>query len=155
LGQSFEARVDRTFLLGVGAQKAGTTWLHQTLAAVPKVNFGVRKEYHIWDVLSSDLFKKLRVTAAMVQDGVTDAAIRYRMQNESGYYAYYFNTLLDSGCRLAGDITPSYSALSSDDWTRVREVLHLIDAKLRVVFLMRDPFERCWSAVRMEKRFKN
>ncbi len=40
------------------------------------------------------------------------------------------------------------------DW-RVREVLHLIDAKLRVVFLMRDPFERCWSAVRMEKRFKN
>ena len=43
----------RTFLLGVGAQKAGTTWLHKYLTASPQMVRGYRKEYHVFD--SSDL----------------------------------------------------------------------------------------------------
>ena len=48
--------VDRTFLLGVGAMKAGTTWLHDYLAASPQCQPGVRKEYHVFDSL--DLAKE-------------------------------------------------------------------------------------------------
>ncbi len=43
----------KTFLLGVGAQKAGTTWLHRYLADSQQVVRGYRKEYHVFD--SSDL----------------------------------------------------------------------------------------------------
>ena len=43
--------MNRTFLLGVGAMKAGTTWLHDYLAASPQCEPGVRKEYHVFDSL--------------------------------------------------------------------------------------------------------
>ncbi len=43
---------DGIFLLGVGAQKAGTSWLHQQLHSRPDANFGFCKEYHIHDVLT-------------------------------------------------------------------------------------------------------
>ena len=43
--------MDRTFLLGVGAMKAGTTWLHDHLAASPQCEPGRRKEYHVFDSL--------------------------------------------------------------------------------------------------------
>lgn len=147
-----EQNMNKTFLLGVGAQKAGTTWLHRTLSSIDRVNFGVKKEYHVWDAISSDMFKKVLVTDAMVNDGIQNAAIRYKMQNVPGYYSSYFNNLLTEDYVLSGDITPEYAALSVKDWYRVREELRLIDARLRIVFLMRDPFERCWSSVRMEKK---
>jgi hypothetical protein len=101
------------------------------------------------------MFKKVRVTDAMVSDGVENAAIRYKMQNVPGYYSSYFNELFTGGCVLSGDITPEYATLSVRDWKQALHELRLIDAQLRIVFLMRDPFERCWSSVRMEKRNYN
>jgi hypothetical protein len=74
------------------------------------------------------------------------------MQNVPGYYSSYFNELFSGDCILSGDITPSYAALSIEDWIRIRHELSFINARLRIVFLMRDPFERCWSAVRMSKK---
>lgn len=35
--------------LGIGAQKAGTTWLHANLAQHPRVRFPGGKEVHFWD----------------------------------------------------------------------------------------------------------
>jgi hypothetical protein len=147
--------MNRTFLLGVGAQKAGTTWLHRTVSSSEQANFGIKKGYHIWDAISSDLFSKFLVTDTMLSDGLNNAVIRYKMQNIPGYYSSYFNGLLSGNCTISGDVTPSYAALSSEDWVRVRTELKLINARLCIVFLMRDPFERCWSSVRMEKRKNN
>lgn len=36
----------KTFLLGIGAQKAGTTWLYQYLSEHPSCDFTLGKEYH-------------------------------------------------------------------------------------------------------------
>jgi len=35
--------------LGIGAQKAGTSWLHANLAQHPRVRFPAEKEVHFWD----------------------------------------------------------------------------------------------------------
>jgi LPS sulfotransferase NodH len=35
--------------LGIGAQKAGTTWLYEALAAHPAIGFPAGKEIHFWD----------------------------------------------------------------------------------------------------------
>jgi hypothetical protein len=35
--------------LGIGAQKAGTTWLYEALAQHPQVRFPAGKEVHFWD----------------------------------------------------------------------------------------------------------
>ena len=41
----------RTFLLGLGAQKAGTAWMHRYLESSPQCDPGFRKEYHVWDAV--------------------------------------------------------------------------------------------------------
>jgi hypothetical protein len=35
--------------LGIGAQKAGTTWLYEALAVHPEIRFPAGKEVHFWD----------------------------------------------------------------------------------------------------------
>jgi len=143
-----------TFLLGVGAQKAGTTWLYKALAAAPDVNFGITKEYHVWDAVYSEHCREFRVAPEACLVRRKGPSIRYRMQNEDGFYSKYFRDVLDTGCNLTGDITPSYACLSADNFRKIRSTLQAIGARLRVVFLMRDPFERNWSLVRMAKRKK-
>jgi hypothetical protein len=41
----------KTFILGVGAQKGGTTWLHRQLNKNKNIDLGFRKEYHIFDAI--------------------------------------------------------------------------------------------------------
>ena len=43
------ARVTKTFLLGVGAQKAGTTWVYRYLRSHPACAMGPIKEYAVFD----------------------------------------------------------------------------------------------------------
>ena len=45
----------KIFILGVGAQKAGTTWLHRQLIKSANFNFGHRKEYHVFDAMEKTL----------------------------------------------------------------------------------------------------
>ena len=39
----------KTFILGIGAQKAGTSWLHQYINNDQRANLGQMKEYHYWN----------------------------------------------------------------------------------------------------------
>jgi hypothetical protein len=41
----------KIFILGVGAQKGGTTWLHRQLNNNKNIDLGFRKEYHIFDAI--------------------------------------------------------------------------------------------------------
>jgi hypothetical protein len=41
--------MDGPDFLGIGAQKAGTSWLHANLAQHPRVRFPAGKEVHFWD----------------------------------------------------------------------------------------------------------
>ena len=43
----------KTFILGVGAQKCGTTWLYDQCKANKMVNTRFRKEYHILDSIEN------------------------------------------------------------------------------------------------------
>ena len=78
--------------------------------------------------------------------------LRFCMQEHDGFYECYFNSLLNSGAELTGDITPEYSLLSSDDFLKLRKKIEYTRAEIKCVFLMRDPIERCWSATRHAKR---
>lgn len=133
----------KCFVLGVGAQKCGTSWLHGYLSNNINANFGALKEYHIWDAL---YVQECHNFVAHKDDG-----LRFRLQNEKGAYEKYFSSLICNGINLTGDITPSYSGLSADCFSLIRDKIESSGFDLKVVFLMRDPFERCWSAVRMDR----
>lgn len=48
----------KIFILGIGAQKAGTTWLYQYIKNSPKANLGQLKEYHFWNMIFNKNHKK-------------------------------------------------------------------------------------------------
>lgn len=148
-----------TFILGVGAQKAGTTWLYKYLDRFDCVDLGMMKEYHIWDVRQDpQMFRRFRVDEAALfrhrdKPRFPRLKLRYAMQNIDGFYGFYFQSLLDApGRTITGDITPSYCALSVPALREIRKLLEARGFAVKVVFLMRDPVERIWSAVRMERR---
>lgn len=152
----------KTFVLGLGAQKAGTTWLHEYLNAFDFSNFGLHKEYHVWDALFSDDCEEFKVTPSMLVEQESGALIandasilRYSMQNFKGVYESYFANLLNENKWLTGDITPAYACLNSEQLFYIKSRIESMGMQVKVVFLMRDPFERCWSAVRMFKRNQN
>ena len=140
---------EKTFLLGVGAQKAGTTWLSSYIASSDRtVKFGNMKEFHIWDALYLPLCKK-RLLTKHDSRAHPDLNIRYQMQQSPEYYFDFFVSLMDGQSRgLAFDITPSYSGLSRDVFRTIQSGFASRHVRTKAVFLMRDPVERCWSNVR-------
>ena len=42
---------DKTFLLGIGAQKAGTSWLYEYLARRDEIFMSPIKEMHVFDII--------------------------------------------------------------------------------------------------------
>lgn len=150
----------KTFVLGVGAQKAGTTWLYEYLRSFEFSSFGMHKEYHIWDAVFCSACSEFAVPAkSLVQDTAQGIlaedgnVLRYAMQRFPGVYEGYFSSLISSDNKwLTGDITPAYACLSPDALLQIKRRIESAGMAVKVVFLMRDPFERCWSAIRMYKR---
>lgn len=142
----------RTFVLGMGAQKTGSSWLYRYIKSYFKANLGFNKEYHIWDILYTGFNEKKRVHRESITSLDSNEFIRYCMQNIDGFYEAYFSSVLNRGFEITGDITPAYSTLSAADLRTVRERLLRITPDLKVIFMMRDPFELCWSAARMLER---
>ncbi|MDG1663592.1 MAG: sulfotransferase [Pseudomonadales bacterium] len=156
----------KIFLLGVGCQKGGTTWLHRLLSKHPSVDLGFAKEYHIFDALHLDAceefmrdrLKKLKYL--MDENRVYDReADKYLLKSIDfcrdieNYFDYFDYLYLKSDrTRLVGDITPSYAGLAPSVLREIKRSLNARGFSVRVVFLMRDPVERVWSQVRMDRR---
>lgn len=143
---------EKVFILGVGAQKSGTTWLHAYIESFSNANMGFAKEYHIWDAICSPSLAEFKLKKSDIKGYNTTKFLRYAMQTIPGFYENYFNSLFNSGVKFTGDITPSYSALSCECFRNLYRKIKSIDAKMKCVFLMRDPVERCWSAARMTQK---
>ncbi len=152
----------------IGAQKAGTSWLHDYLGRSESVHFSRNKELHYFDVRAGQagmalrlrvealarLSEKLNTRATRlneyVVDRIVDAAELLSIYTGKGeaadrhlpYLEYLFTGW--KGAKLAADITPSYAILSRHDFADMAAV-----GDARFIFLMRDPVARLWSHVRM------
>lgn len=152
-----------TFLLGVGAQKCGTSWLHDMLLCSDQVDMGFNKEYHIFDARTLPECARFRNSPlnrydALVAKGATPGpksklAMRSNfLRDPESYYDYFSQRLAPPTIRLTGDITPSYSGLSIETLTQIRDGMAARGVPTKVMFLMRDPVERACSAIRMSRR---
>lgn len=101
--------------LGIGAQKAGTTWLHSMLSQHPQLYLPEAKELHYWDK-------------------------QYPQAPVQAYLDFFHRV----DC-LEGEITPSYAALPLSTIHVIHQ--HLPDLKL--IYSLRNPIERAWSAACM------
>ena len=150
------------FLLGVGAQKAGTSWLHQQLHNRPDADFGCLKEYHVYDartVPELARFRRLDVDIRRPGSWIQPRSwLRQWFIRNPEHYTDYFAWLLQrphlrgAQIRLTGDITPSYALLSSVTLTSINTSFQARGIPVKPVFLMRDPIERLISSQRMKLR---
>ena len=152
-----------TVMFGIGATKAGTSWLHRYLASHPDCRMPSVKEIHYFDALDGrslpaeiGRFRLLRLElAARIAKG--EPGLEPRVAELDRWIALfergaegegdYLPTLLAGaeGGVLTGDVTPAYGLLSED---RLAAMARL-PARVRFVYLLRDPVDRLWSNIRM------
>ena len=155
--------------LGVGAQKAGTTWLYRNLQAHPEIWMPPIKELHYFDEkaqLEGGLISRLR--------GAHPVDVRWRRQFRARFrhplerlssrdlwwdLRYFFRTpgngwyasLFKPGSgRVTGEMTPDYAILEKEGVARV----HRLMPEAKIIFMMRNPIERPWSVTNMGLRIR-
>ena len=143
--------MQKTFLLGVGAQKAGTSWLHDQLNRRRDADFGFLKEYHVFDALELEHFSSFRPKNPTPLKWRTWRRARMIRRPER-YFDYFASLLKPSHIRLTGDITPSYAGLSAESFQHIQNAFTQRGVQTRAVFIMRDPVERFLSQQRMQLR---
>jgi len=154
-------------MFGVGATKAGTSWLHNQLQAHPECHLKTIKELHYFSLTTPQQLNRALTTA---QTDAEAAKIKARsaepekraytarraadlvawcgvLQAGLGAHDRYLDYLQQGqGDRhLIGDVTPGYSLLPSETLT----LMSRLTPEVRFVYLMRDPVDRLWSHVRM------
>lgn len=140
----------KTFVLGLGHQKCGTTWLYQYLCQSPQFAEGHRKESHVWDQLDIPLLGRGRAVASGAAVSIQD-----KMKTIPGYYYDYFHDLLSDGKSICADITPSYSGLKSERLAEIKRHFAARVMDVKAVVLVRDPLARIKSAVGFNLDRKN
>jgi hypothetical protein len=150
----------------IGAQKAGTTWLYENLRGHPDVWMPPVKEFHYFD--------RARINEELLgdwdmphPDGIYNRYIKNRFPPNLNnirwlrhYYRYGYSkkmylSLFDEKYtmgKVCGDITPGYSTL---DDSGVRYAQKVLGSETTIIFILRNPIERSWSAAKMMFRYYN
>jgi Sulfotransferase family len=155
--------------LGIGAQKAGTTWLHRNLRVHPQIWMPPIKEIHYFDekVKSEGGFlSRLR--------GDRPADVRWRRQARTQLNQFpgrlsprdlawdlkyffgapgdgWYSSLFEPGQgKVTGEMTPDYAILEKDAISRIHEIM----PRAKIIFMMRNPIERPWSVTDMGLRIR-
>jgi len=157
----------KTLMLCIGAQKAGTTWLAGNLRKHPQVTVTPLKEMHFLDRIGRPTRLFNRMTSKAPGDArwrrsmnrnirgllklhtvghrmanIRLLALSQRMSSIPAYIRLLRRLPGDVAC----DLTPGYAVV---DRTVIRE-LYALAPETKIIFMMRDPIDRYWSAVRME-----
>ncbi len=163
---------DWVVLFGVGAAKAGTSWLYKYLHDRPDCALRSLKELHYWDTFDPESCKKqveVEERRIMAFKALQDQArtknqawrvlnLERRILDASGLrdvlkadrkddfvYKSYLE-MTNNDAKLFADITPSYGLL---DIAMMNRMVMSYESS-RVLFLLRDPVERLWSHIRMQ-----
>jgi hypothetical protein len=142
---------EKTFLLGLGCQKSGTSWLSYYLRAQDNFDDGNQKEYHIWDALDIPILKR-----NLIANRPTEHAnhrqnvqfLRWKMQQQPEFYFQYFQSLYTDQISVSADITPSYSGLNETRLRFINDGFKNLNITCKAIILIRDPVDRIKSALR-------
>ncbi len=133
--------------LVIGAQRAGTTWLHRVLRQNQALWLAPVKELHYFDkpdIVRTCLDAKERRRLGYRRLLSLDPwELRFWLgKRDDDWYASLFERARSKGL-ITGEITPAYAVLDEDVWRRIKSM----NPDVKLVFIMRDPLDRAWSAV--------
>lgn len=159
---------DKTLMFGLGATKAGTSWLHRYLCDHPQCALPNIKELHYFDravpkhrekeiirleTVRADLLAKTlladKAKAARLDRRIDEVEAWIKVMKTGGAdhtgYTDFLTRDAGSDVKLVGDITPAYGLMNEPTLVRMRDMA----PDTRFVMLLRDPLDRLWSNLRM------
>jgi hypothetical protein len=135
--------------LVIGAQRSGTSWLYQVLRKHPELWLPPLKELHYFDKIAKPQSwqgqEKLRRLRGRLGNSLRICLwdLKYFLgKRNDEWYAGLFTKAQQKGL-LAGEVTPAYALLNSEQFLHV----YRNNTRIKLIFIMRDPVERAWSAV--------
>lgn len=157
--------------LGIGAQRAGTTWLWACLRRHPELYLPADKELHYFDRIAAGgpghtgvgslraaLFGRgeaerewrRRVVRSMGRirpwNGVGELADLVSFRRAAHVDDAWYRRQFEAGAgKVKGEITPAYALL---DDAGVRHAVRMSN-DLKVIFILRDPLSRALSSLRL------
>lgn len=164
----------KTFLLGVGTEKSGTTFLANQLKNTKNVEVPLVKEHNIFSKINFDIsnvnlyniFSKQKIEKInknffrkenfliLPTNKKATKLINILFSNLPFSYFDYFEILL-SKKKISFDFTPNYSALDKSVYKFIKSNFKNRGIRTKVIFLMREPVNRLLSMVKMIFRQKN
>ncbi len=151
--------------LGVGAMKAGTTWIYDALHRHPDIHFCREKEIHYFfarhlnpDILS-DKARMRRAKAYLAFDPEVSApkVLQKRVRWTANWLDgpvdddWFNNLFLHRGdARWVAEFSNLTALLPEQAWAD----LHARTGKLRVIYTLREPLDRLWSHVRFHLKMQ-
>ena len=148
--------------LGIGAQKAGTTWLHRNLSNHPQIWLPPVKEVHYFDEVHIEAHKRWAPAhrqnrgGALLRDYLARTPVEERDPNRIALLETFMEDAISDDwygrlfgfarpAQICGEFTPEYSIMRAKG---IRHVLQL-SPDVKLILSLRDPIERCWSQIRM------
>ncbi len=156
---------EKTLVIGIGAQKSGTSWLANYLVGHPDVFMYPLKELHYFDaLLRPDLYARLdreavdrlkNFAAAIATPELRSRpdllaqleGLRARVRmiaDETAYLDYFLSQVGNK--KAMGEITPAYSILDRAGYAKIAGLY----PRVKFIFLMRNPVDRFWSQLRFD-----
>lgn len=139
----------KTFILGLGAQKSGTSWLFKYLETLDEYAAPAVKELHVWDAVEG---LHARLLHPLTPRNASANALRLAMQYCHSFYFLYFRRLLSGRKTITSDISPSYAALPLSRLKTISNRFDRVKIETKMIFCMRDPVDRIVSAFRMYRK---
>jgi len=153
--------------IGIGMERAGTSWLFTQIAAHPEIWVPPLKELHFFDVIdprakylthrySYHLKSRIKQKAAPFLDTSTrpefskNSYLEYLRWDiayfkgtfDVGWYRGLFHPRFTKG-RVCGEITPAYSNLTPET---IAQILSL-NPDMKFILVVRNPIQRMWSGI--------
>ena len=144
---------NENFFVGIGAQKAATSWLAQYLDDHPQVGFSPIKELHYFDTeycadfcgtFHQKMAARLAKTASMapvdphrkLMIKLKMLGLRVQMADDPLVYRSYFDRVRKPQHVTVGEITPSYSMMDSRGFAAIKKMM----PAAKFILILRDPY---------------
>ncbi len=123
--------------IGIGTQRAGTTWLYEMLSLHPDIFLPAQKELHFFD-------EKPDFSA---YEGLGNPGQRPYYDMGSADHWNWYREQFEPGLKhkVRGEITPFYATLSDKRVALMAEKL----PALKIIYIIRNPVKRAWSGFRL------
>jgi hypothetical protein len=134
--------------LCIGAQKAGTTWLHRNLETHPDIWLPPVKELHYFDDgAPGGVVPAFRRNLQRLhhKDARRNVVFLSKLCFLPKTVRSYGRLFPDLEGKIPGEITPAYARLDEG----IVGQLHGVMPEARIIYILRDPVERSWSQLVM------